>query len=35
MERIEMSGAEAKRLEVLCQVADGGEQCMAAQVLGL
>ena len=36
MERIEMSGKEVKRLEVLCQVADGlVSQGMAAQALGL
>lgn len=36
MERIEMSGKEVKRLEVLCQVSDRVvSQGMAAQVLGL
>ena len=36
MERIEMSGKEVKRLEVLCQVSDGVvSQGMAAQALGL
>jgi len=36
MERIEMSGKEVKRLEVLCQVSDGMvRQSVAAQALGL